>query len=59
MDIMRRGRNEKETNMNLPNKLTIFRMILIIPFVIIELTGCLGDYSGLTEIGRASCRERV
>ena len=50
MDIMRRGRNEKETNMNLPNKLTIFRMILIIPFVIIELTGCLGDYSGLTAL---------
>ena len=50
MDIMRRGRNEKETNMNLPNKLTIFRMILIIPFVIIELTGCLGDYSGLTVL---------
>ena len=36
--------------MNLPNKLTIFRMILIIPFVIIELTGCLGDYSGLTAL---------
>ena len=50
MDIMRRERNEKETNMNLPNKLTIFRMILIIPFVIIELTGCLGDYSGLTAL---------
>ena len=50
MDIMRRGRNEKETNMNLPNKLTIFRMILIIPFVIIELTGCLGDYSGLRAL---------
>ena len=50
MDIMRRGRNEKETNMNLPNKLTIFRMILIIPFVIIELTGCLGDYSVLTAL---------
>lgn len=50
MDIMRRGRNEKETNMNLPNKLTIFRMILIIPFVIIELTGCLGDYSGLIAL---------
>ena len=50
MDIMRRGRNEKETNMNLPNKLTIFRMTLIMPFVIIELTGCLGDYSGLTAL---------
>lgn len=36
--------------MNLPNKLTIFRMILIIPFVIIELTGCLGDYSGLIAL---------
>lgn len=31
--------------MNLPNKLTILRMILIIPFVVILLTGCLGDYS--------------
>ena len=50
MVIMRRGRNEKESNMKLPNKLTIFRMILIIPFVIIELTGCLGDYSGLTAL---------
>ncbi len=36
--------------MILPNKLTIFRMILIITFVIIELTGCLGDYSGLIAL---------
>ena len=28
--------------MNLPNKLTILRTILIVPFVIIMLTGCLG-----------------
>jgi len=32
--------------MNLPNKLTMLRMILIIPFVIILLTGCFGEYSG-------------
>lgn len=31
--------------MNLPNKLTILRMILIIPFVIILLTNCIGEYS--------------
>ena len=31
--------------MNLPNKLTILRMILIIPFVIILLTDCVGIYS--------------
>ncbi len=31
--------------MNLPNKLTILRTILIIPFVIIMLTGCLGAFS--------------
>lgn len=30
--------------MNLPNKLTIFRMILIIPFVFIMLTDYCGDY---------------
>lgn len=48
---MRRGENvKKETNMNLPNKLTIFRMILIIPFVIIGLTGCLGAYSGMVAL---------
>jgi len=29
--------------MNLPNKLTIFRAIMIIPFVVIMLTGCLGN----------------
>ena len=29
--------------MNLPNKLTILRTILIIPFVIIMLTNCFGD----------------
>ena len=28
--------------MNLPNKLTIFRMVLIVPFVILLL----GDYGG-------------
>ncbi len=33
-------------NMNLPNKLTVLRMILIIPFVIILLTDCLGTLSG-------------
>lgn len=31
--------------MNLPNKLTIFRVILIIPFVIIMLSNFLGDAS--------------
>lgn len=31
--------------MNLPNKLTVLRTILIIPFVIIMLTGCFGDLS--------------
>ena len=31
--------------MNLPNKLTILRTILIIPFVIILLTGCFGSWS--------------
>lgn len=36
--------------MNLPNKLTILRMILIIPFVIILLSGCLGNASGITAL---------
>lgn len=31
--------------MNLPNKLTILRMVLIVPFVVILLTGCAGPYS--------------
>lgn len=31
--------------MNLPNKLTIFRVILIIPFVLCMLTGLCGAYS--------------
>ncbi len=31
--------------MNLPNRLTILRMILIVPFVIILLTDCAGVYS--------------
>ncbi len=31
--------------MNLPNKLTIFRVILIVPFVIIMLSNFLGDIS--------------
>ena len=31
--------------MNLPNRLTILRTILIIPFVIILLTGCFGSFS--------------
>lgn len=31
--------------MNLPNKLTILRVIFIIPFVIIMLTECCGEYS--------------
>lgn len=30
--------------MNLPNKLTIFRVILIVPFVLILLTDLCGDY---------------
>lgn len=36
--------------MNLPNKLTMLRMILIIPFVIILLTNCIGDYSSLVAL---------
>ncbi len=36
--------------MNLPNKLTIIRMILIIPFVVILLTGCFGEYSKLIAL---------
>ena len=36
--------------MNLPNKLTIVRMILIIPFVVILLTGCFGAYSKLIAL---------
>lgn len=36
--------------MNLPNKLTVLRMILIIPFVIILLSGCFGDYSSLIAL---------
>lgn len=32
--------------MNLPNKLTVFRVILIIPFVLFLLTDLGGDYSG-------------
>ena len=31
--------------MNLPNRLTILRTVLIIPFVIIMLTGCAGEFS--------------
>ncbi|MCR4750514.1 MAG: CDP-diacylglycerol--glycerol-3-phosphate 3-phosphatidyltransferase [Lachnospiraceae bacterium] len=31
--------------MNLPNRLTILRTVLIIPFVIIMLTGCVGEFS--------------
>ena len=31
--------------MNLPNKLTILRMVLIVPFVIILLTDCFGEPS--------------
>ena len=34
-----------EKKMNLPNRLTILRTILIIPFVIILLTGCFGSFS--------------
>lgn len=36
--------------MNLPNKLTILRMILIIPFVVILLTNCFNNYSGLIAL---------
>lgn len=36
--------------MNLPNKLTVLRMILIIPFVIILLSGYFGDYSSLIAL---------
>lgn len=31
--------------MNLPNKLTVLRVILIVPFVVIMLTECCGEYS--------------
>ena len=36
--------------MNLPNKLTVLRMILIIPFVIILLSGCVGEYSNIVAL---------
>lgn len=36
--------------MNLPNRLTILRMILIIPFVIVLLTECVGEYTGLVSL---------
>ena len=36
--------------MNLTNKLTILRMVLIVPFVIILLTGCAGPYSRLIAL---------
>lgn len=36
--------------MNLPNKLTIIRMILIIPFVYVLLSGCFGEYSMLVSL---------
>ena len=36
--------------MNLPNKLTLLRIILIIPFVIVLLTNCLGSASGITAL---------
>jgi len=36
--------------MNLPNKLTILRIILIIPFVVILLSGCLGDASSIIAL---------
>ena len=36
--------------MNLPNKLTIFRMILILPFVVLLLGGRkIGLFSGIAE----------
>lgn len=37
--------------MNLPNKLTIIRVILIVPFVIIMLTNCIGEYSKWVALG--------
>lgn len=37
-------------NMNLPNKLTVLRIILIIPFVIILLTNCFGEASGIISL---------
>jgi CDP-diacylglycerol--glycerol-3-phosphate 3-phosphatidyltransferase len=36
--------------MNLPNKLTIFRVLLIPFFVVILMTNCLGDISGWTAL---------
>ena len=36
-------------NMNLPNKLTIFRMILIVPFVLLLLRGNGGWFGQLSE----------
>lgn len=37
--------------MNLPNKLTVIRVILIIPFVVIMLTNFLADYSKWIALG--------
>ncbi len=36
--------------MNLPNKLTMLRIFLIIPFVIVLLTNCLGDASSIVAL---------
>lgn len=37
--------------MNLPNKLTVFRVILIVPFVLFMLTGWGGEYSNWIALG--------
>ena len=36
--------------MNLPNKLTVFRVILIVPFVVFMLTDFAGEYSDLIAL---------
>ena len=59
--------------MNLPNKLTVLRILMVPFFVFFMLTDvggaankwialalfCVASLTDLLEIGRASCRERV
>ena len=44
--------------MNLPNKLTVLRVIMVPFFVFFMLTD-VGGAANKWKIGRASCRERV